>query len=94
MDIRDFECKKYVFRKIEEMYISYYLLKSQPDGIEIFSILVSLFEKGTLDDGRFVFDVSRNENESERIFELICKNNVTPYSLDECLDSIYDILLM
>lgn len=92
MITEDFECKNQICRKIEKMRISYCLLSSFDSGGNVFSISVAVYENGKIADERFVFDISRSEEEAEKIFKLIYENYVTPYSLDECLDAVYDIL--
>lgn len=86
------ECEKYSCDSVNEFYFSYRLFRCKTENGEvIFSLLVSLFENGKFSDERFVFDISRKENDAEKIFDIICKNYVTPYALDECLDSIFDM---
>ncbi len=92
MMIGNFECKKYSCVSINRFYISYRLFRCESDENTIFSIFISLFENGKISDERFVFDISRKEKDAEKIFDIICKNSITPYALDECLDSVFDML--
>ncbi len=92
MRTEDFECKTHICQKTEEVCISYSLLSSFDNSENVFSISVALYENGKIADERFVFDISRSKEEAEKIFKLIYENYVTPYSLDECLDAVYDIL--
>ncbi len=91
MNTTDLECKKYILRKAENLNIAYRLFSSQKQGSVSFSLSVSI-ENDAVTDEEFAFDISNSEAEAEKIFELIWKNDVTPYSLDECLDSVYNIL--
>ena len=92
MDIKNFECKKHIRKKIGELEISYRLFASYDSSSPAYSIGVTLVENCELTDERFVFDISRCKEEAENIFMMVHKNTVTPYSLDECLDAVYDIL--
>ncbi|MBR6645267.1 MAG: hypothetical protein IKL21_05840 [Clostridia bacterium] len=88
----DFECEKCICQNAGDVNISYRLFSSQNNGEIVFSLCVELIENGELTDERFVFDISRCKEEAENIFMMVHKNTVTPYSLDECLDAVYDIL--
>lgn len=92
MDIKNFECKKHISKNVGELEISYRLFASYDSSSPAYSIGVTLVENGEVADEAFVRDIARNIEEAERIFELICENDVTPYSLDECLDAVFDIL--
>ena len=92
MDIKNFECKKHIRKNVVELEISYRLFASYDSSSPAYSIGVTLVESGEVADESFVCDIARNIEEAERIFELICENDVTPYSLDECLDAVFDIL--
>ena len=92
MDIKNFECKKHIRKNVGELEISYRLFASYDSSSPAYSIGVTLVESGEVADEAFVRDIARNIEEAERIFKLICGNDVTPYSLDECLDAVFDIL--
>ena len=92
MNIKDFECLRSISHKTENLDLLYCLFVSQENGGDIFSLCVSVYENGVLTDEGCVFDISRSKREAENIFDLISSHCVTPYSLDECLDAVYDIV--
>ena len=92
MNIKDFECKKHICKSVGKLKISYRLFESHDNSSPVYSMCVTLFECGEVSDEALAYDIARNVEEAERIFGSICENDVTPYSLDECLDAVFDIL--
>lgn len=77
--------------KYDEYLFVYRLFVTECDR-PIFSVCVSLYKNGEVCDEKFVYDISSDENEAVMIFDHLCNNTVTPYSLDECIDAVYDII--
>lgn len=70
--------------------VQYYLLKGKAieSDKDVFSILCIEFDKDTVTDSEFVFDVASNARAAERIYDILCRNTVTPCCLFEVLDSL------
>ncbi len=77
--------------KVNDFDIVYRLLVSENDRC-IFSVCVSLYEKGELSDERFAYDITSDRKEAERIFRILYENTVTPSSFYECIDAVFDII--
>ena len=78
-----------------DVCVQYYLLKgsSRENGEDVFSILCTETESGTVIDSEFVFDISTKRADAEHIFAVLCRNTVTPCCLYEVLDGIlYDMM--
>lgn len=77
--------------KTEGFDVVYRLFIAEDDRC-VFSLCVSLYEKGQLCDERFVYDITSDEREADRIFRILYENAVTPSSLYECIDAVFDIV--
>lgn len=93
MVIKCFENEKYVYCDLGDISLSYRLFKCpHTSGETFFALCISLYENGRLEDEVFVFDIAANGSDAEKIFDIVCKSRVTPYSFDECIDAAFDIL--
>ena len=75
--------------------LQYYLLKgsSRDTGDDVYSILCVEYEGDTVTDSEFVFDISSNAADAQRIYDILCRNTVTPCSLFDVLDNVlFDLL--
>ena len=77
--------------KTKEFAVVYRLLMAEEERC-IFSLCVSLYEKGELSDERFVYDITSDRKQAEMIFRILYENTVTPVSLYECIDAVFDIV--
>ena len=89
--------KETTIRIYKNTYIRYYLLKGKTRGghSDVFSILcVKEYDKGTR-DCEFAFDISSRQDDAAYIYDVLCRNAVTPDCLFEALDNIiYDALML
>ena len=73
-----------------DIRVQYYLLRgtSCESGNDVYSILCVKTEGDTVTDSEFVFDVSSDRYDAVRIYDILCRNTVTPMCLFEALDNI------
>ena len=61
------------------------------DG-DIYSLLVSLYENGEMTDETYAFDISRDKERAEAIFDLAVKYEVLPSSFADTFEYMLDLL--
>lgn len=78
-------------RYCSDMHIQYFLLcgTSCESGNQVFSILCVLLDKERVIDSEFIFDVSSNRSDAEKIYSALSKNGVPPCTM---LDVVNDML--
>ncbi len=61
------------------------------DG-DIYSLLVSLYENGELTDETYAFDICRDTERAEALFDLTVKYEVLPSSFADTFEYMLDLL--
>lgn len=75
--------------------VQYYLLKGMTAerGEDVYSILCVEQEDGVVTDSEFVFDICKSRSGAEHIYDVLCRNTVTPCCLFDVIDNVlYDLL--
>ena len=77
-------------RVCDGVSVRYFLLKGKQrtDGADVYSILCVKYDKNNIEDSEFVFDAASTRAEAQRIFDVLCRNTVTPAVLYEVLENV------
>lgn len=75
---------------VNEYTVCYYLLKGfvYESGRETFGILITKSEGDIFIECEYVSDISANQTEAYRIYDILCRNTVTPRCLFDVLDDL------
>ena len=87
--------KEKTVRLYGDIRVQYFLLKgtSRDTGSDVFSILCAEYDGSILTDSEFIFDITSNDADAVRIYDIIYRNTVTPCCLFDVLDNVlYDLL--
>ncbi len=87
--------KETTVRLFQDVHIIYYLLKgrARTEDADVYSILCVKLYRGITEECEFAFDVSSKRDDAAHIYDVLCRNAVTPCCLFEALENIiYDTL--